>query len=245
MAWGAHQKSYARPGKVKSSVEETEQQRLVKETERETLLAAWAPKTKLGKMVKNGEIESLDQVFERNEKIMEPEIIDMLVPQLMEKLVDFKKTARVKRAGRQFSFRVSILVGDGNRYIGLGMAKDKERWLAIKKAAKKARLNLVMVRKGCGSWECACGTSHSLPFKVSGSCASAKVTLIPAPKGLGLVVGDNIKDVMRFAGIRDAWSKSKGNTSTKLNFVAAAVNALAQTMKMRISNDIGKKIGKG
>lgn len=201
----------------------------------------WVPKTELGRMVKNGEITSMEQIEEHNMKIMEPEIIDMLMPDLQEKLVDFKKTTKVKRAGRQFSFRISVLVGDNNQYVGLGTAKDRERLPAIKKATRRAKLNLVKVRKGCGSWECVCGTHHSVPFKVEGKKASVRVSLLPAPKGTGLVVGDNIKDVMQFVGISDVWSHSRGNAPTKLNFVAAAVDALSKTTKMKLSKDLERK----
>lgn len=217
--------------------------RTTSDAERQKLLEQWAPKTEAGKLVKNGEITSLDELFEKNYKIAEQEIVDMLVPNLAEKMVDFKKTTRVRRAGRQFSFRVSMLVGDRNRYVGLGTAKDKERWPATKKALKNAKLNLLKVKKGCGSWECTCGTKHTVPFKTEGKAASVRVTLLPAPRGTGLVAGDTIKDVLKFVGVEDVWCKTKGSTSTKLNFVTAAIDALSNTNKVRMSEDMAKKLG--
>ncbi|MFH1224774.1 MAG: 30S ribosomal protein S5 [Candidatus Diapherotrites archaeon] len=196
-------------------------------------LEGWVAKTDLGRRVQKGEVASLAQLFEQNAHVMEPEIIDYLVPDLQEKMVDFKKTAKVRRAGRMFRFRVSVLVGDGNGHIGLGMATDKERWPAVRKATRKAKLAMVQVRRGCGSWECTCGTAHSVPFTVEGKSSSVRVLLLPAPSGTGLVVGDNIKDVLRFAGLRDVWSKTKGNTMSTLDFVAAAIDALAQTTRMK------------
>ena len=65
---------------------------------------------------------------------------------------------------------------------------------------------------------------------------------MPAPKGTGLVVADNIKDVMRFAGVKDVWSKTRGNSTTKLNLIGAAVNALANTAKYALSDDIRAKL---
>lgn len=211
--------------------------------DRENELKNWMPKTELGKKVRNGEITSLEEIFSKNIKILEPEIIDTLVD-LDEIMVDFKKTARVVRSGRKFSFRVSMLVGDKNKYIGVGTAKDVERFPAVRKALRQAKLNLVQVKKGCGSWECTCGEEHSVPFQVEGTCASVRVTLIPAPKGIGLVVGDNIKSVLELAGVKDTWSKTKGNTRTKLNFVLAAIDALSKTTKMRASDDFAKKFEK-
>ncbi len=193
----------------------------------------WIPKTSIGKKVKNGEITSMEQLIKMNAPIIEPQIVDILIPSLEEKVVDLKKSTRVTRAGRKFTFRAGVLIGDKEQFIGIGTAKDKEKFPAIRKAAKRARLNLVKVRKGCGSWECTCGMAHSVPFKVTGKCASVKVTLKPAPKGTGLVVGENIKDVMEFAGIKDVWSETKGSTGTKLNFVRAAIDALRNTIKMK------------
>lgn len=218
---------------------------LARSRDRTEELEKWVPKTKLGKMAKNGEINSLDEIFERNMKIMEPEIVDFIVPDLGEEMVAFKKTTRVRRAGRVFGFRVSVMVGDKNQHVGLGTASDREKWPAVRKATKKAKLSLIRIRRGCGSWECTCGMPHSVPFRVEGRSSSVRVALIPAPKGTGLVVGDNIKNVMRFAGITDVWSKTRGNTASKLDFVAAALDALSQTTKMMMSDEIKRKVAKG
>ena len=72
----------------------------------------WVPKTITGKKVKNDEIKSLEEMFGRNYVMMEPEIFDALVANPLEKLVDFKKTTRVTRQGRNFSFRATVLVGE-------------------------------------------------------------------------------------------------------------------------------------
>jgi len=202
----------------------------------------WHPKTEAGKKVLNGEIKSLDELMKFNLPVREAKIIDMLVPNLEDKVVDFKKTTRVRRSGRVFSFRAAVLVGDKQQYIGIGIGKDKERFPAIRKATRKAKLNMVKVRKGCGSWECTCGTHHSVPFKVEGKSASVKVVFMPAPKGTGLVAGDNIKDVLILAGVRDVWCKTFGASDTKLNFVRAAVDALSKTTKMKISETMENKI---
>ncbi len=201
----------------------------------------WVPKTELGKQVLAGKITNIDDVLKKGKKIQEPEIVDYLVD-LKEEIVSIRKTTRVVRAGRKFSFSAAVLIGDGNSIIGLGTAKDKERLQAIRKAAKKARLNIIKVQKGCGSWECQCGTKHSIPFKTEGKSGSVKVILMPAPKGTGLVVGKNIKPVLQFAGIKDVWSKTFGATDTRLSFIRAAINALKNINNMKLSKDIEKKI---
>lgn len=204
----------------------------------------WIPKTILGKKVKSGEIGTMKEAMESKLPLIEPQIIDYLMPDLEEKMVDFKKTTKVRRSGRQFSFRATVIIGDKNEYIGIGTGKHKEKWPAIRKATRKAKLNLVKVRKGCGSWECTCGTGHSIPFKVTGKEGAVKITIIPAPKGTGLVVGNNIKDVFNFVGIKDVWSRTIGATDTKLNFIRATINALSQTTSMKVSDEIKKKVSK-
>lgn len=211
---------------------------------KEKALESWVPRTETGRKVKNGEIGSLEQLFDSNLPIVEPEIIDTLASNLEEEMVEFTKTTRVVRAGRMFSFRASVLVGNENGFVGIGSAKDREKMAALKKATNSAKLNMVRVKRGCGSWECTCGMQHSIPFKVDGRCASVRIKLMPAPKGVGLVVGENIKNVFKFAGISDVWAESRGSTGTKLNFVKAAIEALAKTSKMKMSDQIKKKLEK-
>ena len=217
---------------------------LKRAADKERSLANWVPRTEAGKLVKNQEITSLNQLAERGLAVMEPEIVDSLVAELDEKMVDFKKTSKMRMAGRMFSFRVAILIGDKSNFVGLGVSTDRERWPAVRKATKNAKLNLFMVRKGCGSWECMCGTSHSIPFKSTGKAGSVRVTLIPAPKGTGLVAGDNVKDVLKFAGIKDVWCKTRGSTGTKLNFVMATIDALNAATRMQLSEDLKAKAEK-
>lgn len=190
----------------------------------------WQPKTKLGLMVKNGEIKSLDDIFEKKMTILEPLIIDYYISDLKEKIVDTKKTSYVRMSGRKYSFRVSVLVGDGQKYVGVGTAKDRDKWNAVRKAARKARLNLVRVKKGSGTWDSNIESDNSIPKRVEGKCGSSRVILMPAPQGVGLVCAESVKSVFEFVGIRDIWSKSFGSTATTLNFVKATIEALSKTI---------------
>lgn len=212
--------------------------------EKEQRVREWVPKTKAGKLVQEGKITDYNQIIEKNMPVLEPEIIDALLPDLEEKIFDVTKTTKVTRSGRNFRFRVAVLVGDKKEFIGIGVAKDREKWPAVRKATKQAKLNLIKVGGGCGSWECTCSLRHSVPFTVTGKSASVKVTLKPAPRGTGLVVGDNIKDVLKFVGIEDVWSSTQGSTSTKLNFVRATIDALSKIDKIKISEEISKKLKK-
>lgn len=220
-----------------------EERRIRREEEKAQKLSDWIPKTEAGKLVKNKEIETLNDFFAKGYKVMEPELVDILVPDLKETMIDFKKTTKVTRQGRNFSFRAAVIVGDGESYIGLGTAKDKEKFPAINKATRNAKLNLKKIIRGSGSWEERSKGTHSIPFKVTGKSSSVRVHLIPAPRGTGLVVGDKIKEVMKFVGIKDIWSKTEGNTRTTLDFVTAAIDALHSTNKFRVSDDIAQKLG--
>lgn len=193
---------------------------------------AWVPKTELGRKVKAGEITSLDEAFKFG-VIMEPQIVDFLIPDLKVNVIDVKKTTRVTRAGRHFSFRVSAIVGDGNGHIGVGIGKNLERFNAQEKAIQNAKLRMVSVKTGSGSWESNTYDDNSIPFKTVGKCASLRVELLPAPKGVGLAVSDTIKPVFELVGISNVWSKTRGSTDTKLNFVKAAIDALANLSKMK------------
>ncbi|MBD3185681.1 30S ribosomal protein S5, partial [Candidatus Bathyarchaeota archaeon] len=108
---------------------------------------------------------------------------------------------------------------------------------AIRKAISLAKLEIIPVRRGCGSWECGCGEHHTVPFKVQGKVGSVEIELIPAPKGVGLAVADTAKTVLSLAGIKDVWSKTKGRTRTTANMVKATYEALRKTMKVSSMDD--------
>jgi small subunit ribosomal protein S5 len=228
---------------IKQEKKKQETDALAKLSDRERGLMDWIPKTELGKKVKNGEITNINDIFDKNKPILEPGIVDTLT-ELEENVIDVKKTTRVVRAGRKFSFRVAVLVGNRNGLIGLGVGKDRDKWPAVRKATRNAKMNLVRVVTGSGSWEeqLQADAKHSIPFKVTGKCGSVKVTFLPAPRGTGLVIGQNIKPVLQFAGITDIWSQTKGATDTKLNFIRAAIDALTQTAKVKASNTIARKV---
>ena len=140
---------------------------------------------------------------------------------------------RMTDSGRRTKFRVTVAVGNRDGYVGVGMGKASQVAPAIQKAITNAKLNIFKIQRGCGSWECGCGGNHSIPFKVSGSAGSVRVTLIPGPKGLGLVAGDIAKRVLELAGVKDVWSFTKGQTKTTINFAKATFEALKKTMYIK------------
>ena len=197
----------------------------------ELTLETWEPRTYVGRLVKEGKITSIDEIFKRNLPILEPEIVDILLPGLDHEVLEVRIVQKMTDAGRITRFRAAVVVGNRDGYVGLGKGKARQFRFAIEKAIRNAKLNIIPVRRGCGSWECTCSEPHSVPFTVRGKSGSVEVILKPAPKGTGLVAGDIAKKVLRLAGIRDIWTFTKGETRTSYNFARATYLALRATYK--------------
>ncbi|MGC9005756.1 MAG: 30S ribosomal protein S5, partial [Candidatus Micrarchaeia archaeon] len=135
--------------------------------------------------------------------------------------------------GRKVSFRAIVAVGDGKGHVGVGVGKSQEVGPAVDYGTKQAKKNIIKVKMGCGSWECQCGHPHSLPRMVVGREGSTIVTLKPAPRGLGLAANDNIKIILKLAGIKDVWSSARGATDNVYNTITATIKALDSLNKIR------------
>lgn len=221
-------------------------------------LAKWGPKTSIGMKVKNGEITDINTIFDSGHTIREAAIVDALLPTLDSDMImigqsrgkfgggqrrAFKQTQRKTSEGNKPSFATMAVVGNHNGYVGIGYGKSKETVPAREKAIRNAKLNLFKIARGCGSWECGCKTPHSIPFKVNGKNGSVEVTLMPAPKGKGLVCEPEVAKILKMAGIKDVWSMSLGQTGTKTNMAWAAEAALRKLMKIKVTPEIAEKTG--
>jgi len=189
-------------------------------------LSLWEPRTELGRMVKEGRVRTIDEIFANNWIIKEPEIVDALLPNLKQEILSINIVQRQTHAGERSQFQVVIAVGNEDGFVGVGIGKARQVRQAIEKAIREAKLAIIPVRRGCGSWRCSCDEPHSVPFTTSGRAGSVRIKLIPAPKGLGIVAGDVAKTILRLAGIKDVWTFTKGDTRTTLNFALATYNAL-------------------
>ncbi len=194
----------------------------------------WIPLTGLGRRVAAGEIAGIDEVLASGKPIKEPQIVDLLLPDLEDEVLDINMVQRMTDSGRRVKFRTVVAVGNRNGYIGFGQGRDAQVGNAIQKAIEDAKLNIIKVRRGCGSWECGCEIEHSIPVEVTGKAGSVRVTLKPAPRGIGLVTGDIPKKVLELAGIRDVWAFNRGQTRTTINFAKATFEALKQTNTVRL-----------
>lgn len=211
------------------------------------MVKEWTPKTELGKKVFSGEIKDIDEIFQKGIKIKEPQIVEWLLPGLRSEIIHIggspgkgggirrtptRRTARMHRSGRRYKISAMVAVGcDG--YIGIGKSESNEHTIAIEKAMQFAKLNVVPVKRGCGSWECVCGENHTIPMIVEGKSGSTRIMLIPAPKGIGLCVGNEMKKLFQLAGIKDIWSKLFGESRTRVNYTLAVLDAFKNLNKMR------------
>lgn len=209
----------------------------------ELLLEAWNPKTKLGKDVKDKKIKNIDEILDKDQKILEPEISDSLLT-LKTDLISigqakgkfgggkrraWRQTQRITQEGGVLTFSAMAVVGDENGHVGIGTGKAAETLPARDKATRKAKLNIIKLKRGCASFDCNCNEAHTVPFLVEGKAGSVTVILKPAPQGTGLVVANELKKVLKLAGIKDVYSKTFGQKRTSYNLVKACIEALKET----------------
>ena len=189
----------------------------------------WIPKTILGKKVAAGEITSMEEIIQNGLRIQEAGIIKKLLPDLKSEVIDVGIIQKMTANGQSTRFKAMVAAGDSNGWLGIGKGKSKQMRIAIEKATNQSFLNVSPVKLGCGSWECRCDQKHSVPFKVRGKGGSVTVEILPAPRGLGLVAGGKIKRLLELAGLKDAWTSSKGSTTTMNSTSKAVLECLKQT----------------
>ena len=137
---------------------------------------------------------------------------------LEELVVEIKSVVKVNKGGRQRRFSATVVVGDRKGKVGLGMGKANEVPDAIKKAIQAANKNLIKVPLT---------DNRTIAHEVNGVAGAAKVVLIPAAPGTGVIAGGAVRAVLELAGVQDILSKSLGSRP-KNNMAAATINALKQ-----------------
>ncbi|XP_055322862.1 40S ribosomal protein S2 [Sitodiplosis mosellana] len=188
----------------------------------------WVPVTKLGRLVREGKIRSLEEIYLYSLPIKEFEIIDtFLGSQLKDEVLKIMPVQKQTRAGQRTRFKAFVAIGDSNGHIGLGVKCSKEVATAIRGAIILAKLSVVPVRRGY--WGNKIGKPHTVPCKVTGKCGSVSVRLIPAPRGTGIVSAPIPKKLLLMAGIEDCYTSARGSTGTLGNFAKATYAAIAKT----------------
>ena len=239
-------------------LENAEESKKTSETPKRSIdKESWKARTSLGMKVKSGEINSIDYIFENRLKILEPEIVDILLPNLTTDLLlvgqskgkfgggqkrVFRQTQKKTREGNKPKFGTFAIVGNEDGYVGIGYGKSKETVPAREKAIRNAKQNIIKILRGCGSWHCGCKKPHTVPFTVEGKCGSVIIKLIPAPRGTGLCVEKECGKVLKMAGIKDVWSQTFGQTKAKLNLLYACFDALKKLMEVKLKKEDSEKL---
>ena len=210
---------------------------------REMTSIEWDPKTRLGKIIRSGKITNMKDALETGLPLRESEIVDLLLPDIQDEVIDVNMVQRMTDSGRRVRFVITVAVGNNDGYVGLGQAKGKEVGSSIRKAIENAKVNIIEIRRGCGSWECGCGKPHTVPYAIKGKSGSVEIVFKPAPQGIGLATGEVAKKILKLAGIKDCWAFTNGKTKTTVNYAKAVYDALQKNTQMRVMNNEIRKIG--
>ncbi len=133
-----------------------------------------------------------------------------------EQVLDIRRVTRVTAGGKRFRFRVTMVVGNGQGKVGVGVAKGNDTQAAILKARSQAKRNLIKIKL----------KEHTIPHEVEAKFSAAKVLVKPALSGHGLMAGGSPRAVLHLAGIQDATAKCLGRTKNKLTNALATIEAL-------------------
>ena len=216
----------------------------------------WDAKTQIGLDVLAGKYKSVSEILLSGKEIVEDKIVDFLEPEIS---IDFinvgqakgkfgggkrkpsKQTQKVTKEGSKMSFCVMAIIGNKNGVLGIGVGKAGDGVAAKEKSIRNAKKSLITIRRGSGSWGSFGAGSHTIPFAVEGKCSSSYIKLMPAPKGTGLVVENEVRKVLEICGIQDVWSKTFGKTKNKINLIKAVFEALKNLQKVKLTNLTKKK----
>lgn len=138
-------------------------------------------------------------------------------PEFDQKIVAIRRVTRVTSGGRKFSFAVAVIAGDRKGRIGFGTGKGLDTAMAVDKAYKKAKANMIRLPLT---------KTGTIPHEVSAKYSSAQVELRPAP-GKGIVAGSSVRDVIEIAGIKDVIGKLRSGTKNKMNNAKVVIKALS------------------
>jgi len=144
-------------------------------------------------------------------------------PEFDQKILTIRRVTRVVAGGRRMSFSVAMAIGDKKGSIGFGTGKAGDTALAINKAIRSAKKNMIRLQTT---------KTFSIPREVSAKFCSSKVVMMPN-NGRGLIAGSVIRDILILGGIKDVTAKINSGSKNKLNNAQAAMKAFAQ-LEMKV-----------
>lgn len=152
--------------------------------------------------------------------------LDLILPEkneVEEKVIQVDRVTRVVKGGRRMRFRATVVAGDHNGKVGVGVAKGNEVATAVSKAAAKAKKNMIEISL----------TGTTIAHEVTARQTGAQVFLKPASKGTGVIAGGAVRSVLEAVGVQDILSKMIGSNS-KINNALATIEALKSIKKPRV-----------
>ena len=156
--------------------------------------------------------------------------IDASKLDLKETIVNIRRVAMTVKGGRNMRFSVTIVVGDGNGHVGVGLGKAQEIPEAVRKATEDAKKNLIYVPT----------VGTTIPHRNVGVFGAGRVLIMPAAEGTGVIAGSSVRTVLELAGIKDVRAKSIGSNNTA-NMAYAAIEGLKNMMTVeKVSKLRGK-----
>jgi len=195
--------------------------------------------TKLGRLVRDGKVKSLEEIYLYSVPIKEAPIVQLFLGEaLKDEVLKISPVQKQTKAGQRTRFKAFVICGDSNGHVGLGVKCSKEVAGAIKGALTDAILNVVPIRRGY--WGNMIGAPHTVPCKVTGKCGSVTVRLVPAPRGTGIVAAHVPKKIIQYAGVDDVYTQTRGSSRTLGNFAKATFSALTATYGY-LTPDLWKK----
>jgi len=135
-----------------------------------------------------------------------------------QKIISLRRVTRVVTGGRRFSFSVAVVIGDRKGRVGVGQGKATDTPIAIDKAVRDARKNMIKVPMT---------KSGSIPHEVDAKYSSSRIVIMRAP-GKGILAGSSVRNVLEFAGVKEVSAKIFSRSKNKLNNAKAAIKALQQ-----------------
>lgn len=156
--------------------------------------------------------------------------IDASKLDLNETIVNIRRVAKTVKGGRNIRFSVTVVVGDGEGHVGIGLGKAQEIPEAVRKATEDAKKKLIFVPM----------VGTTVPHKSIGIFGAGRVLIMPSAKGTGIIAGSSVRTVLEFAGLKDVRAKSLGSSNTG-NMALATLEGLRNlTTLAEVANRRGK-----